>query len=114
MLSETARIPVDNQETHYELTMIHEGLILEYSGWQLAMLHYASYLRQAAFCILAAILLPGTGTLTFLWIIGLIACIPFIEAAYAKLRLFDVPQLFTSALLLSVASIGLRIAEAIR
>ncbi|MGZ3551918.1 MAG: respiratory chain complex I subunit 1 family protein [Vulcanimicrobiaceae bacterium] len=114
MLSETARIPVDNQETHYELTMIHEGLVLEYSGWQLAMLQYAAYLRQAAFFVLAAILLPATGTLAFLWIIALIALIPLIETAYAKLRLFEVPQLFTSALVLSVASIGLRIAGVIK
>ena len=41
MLLETARIPIDNQETHYELTMMHEGLTLEYSGWQLALVQYA-------------------------------------------------------------------------
>ena len=61
MLSETARIPVDNQETHYELTMIHEGLILEYSGWQLALLQLAAHIRQAAFFFIAAAMLAGNG-----------------------------------------------------
>jgi formate hydrogenlyase subunit 4 len=111
MLAETARVPVDNQETHYELTMIHEGLALEYGGWHLAMLQYAAYLRQAAFYVLAAELLPGTGVATLAWSAGLIALIAGIEAVYAKVRLFEVPQLFVSALILAIASIGLRIAD---
>ncbi len=110
MLSETARVPVDNQETHYELTMIHEGLVLEYSGWQLALLQLAAHIRQAAFFILAARMLPGSGGLTLVWIGGLIAGIPTIERTTAKLRLFLVPQLFASATILALASIGLRIA----
>lgn len=114
MLSETARIPVDNQQTHYELTMIHEGLVLEYSGWQLAMLHYAAYLRQAAFFVLAALLMPGSGVATLGWIAVVGACIVLIETVYAKLRLFEVPQLFASALILSLASIGLRIVDVLR
>ncbi len=114
MLSETARIPVDNQQTHYELTMIHEGLVLEYSGWQLAMLHYAAYLRQAAFFVLAALLMPGSGIATLGWIAVVGACIVLIETVYAKLRLFEVPQLFASALILSLASIGLRIVDVLR
>jgi len=114
MLSETARIPVDNQQTHYELTMIHEGLVLEYSGWQLAMLHYAAYLRQAAFFVLAALLMPGSGVATLAWIAVVGACIVLIETVYAKLRLFEVPQLFASALILSLASIGLRIVDVLR
>ncbi len=114
MLSETARLPVDNQETHYELTMIHEGLLLEYSGWQLAALNYASYLRQAAFFTLAALLLPGRGIATIGWIAALTFAVAAIETTYAKLRLFQVPQLFTSALILSLASIGLRIGESVK
>jgi formate hydrogenlyase subunit 4 len=106
MLSETARVPVDNQETHYELTMIHEGLVLEYSGWQLALLQAASYLRQIAFFVLAALLLPGTGLATIGWMIGLGILISTTEALYGKLRLFEVPQLFSSALVLAMASFG--------
>ncbi|MHB8146098.1 MAG: respiratory chain complex I subunit 1 family protein [Vulcanimicrobiaceae bacterium] len=114
MLSETARIPVDNQETHYELTMIHEGLVLEYSGWQLAALHYAAYLRQAGFYVLAALLMPGSGVATVAWIAAGAVFIVLTETAYAKLRLFEVPQLFASALILSLASIGLRIVDFVR
>jgi formate hydrogenlyase subunit 4 len=114
MLSETARIPVDNQETHYELTMIHEGLVLEYSGWQLAALQYAAYLRQAAFFVLAALLMPGYGLATLGWIAALVVAIVGIETAYAKLRVFEVPQIFASALILALASIGVRLAEVIR
>lgn len=110
MLSETARIPVDNQETHYELTMIHEGLVLEYSGWQLALLQLAAYIRQAAFFVLAARMLPGTAWLTMLYVAVFIVMIPLAERIYAKMRLFEVPQLFASATVLALASIGLRIA----
>ena len=114
MLSETARIPVDNQETHYELTMVHEGLVLEYSGWQLAALHYAAYVRQASFLTIAALLMPGTGFLTIAWMAAFALSIAVIESTYAKLRLFEVPQLFSSALILALASIGLRIAEIVK
>ncbi len=114
MLSETARIPVDNQETHYELTMIHEGLVLEYAGWQLATLQYAAYLRQAAFFALAALLMPGDGLATMGWMLAFALCVVTIETVYAKLRVFEVPQLFASALILAFVSIGLRIAEVLR
>ena len=114
MLSETARIPVDNQETHYELTMIHEGLILEFSGWHLALLQYAAYVRQIAFYVLIALLLPGNAPVTLVWIAGLALLVPFVETTYAKLRLFEVPQLFTSALILALAGTGLRVLEIMR
>lgn len=110
MLSETARVPVDNQETHYELTMIHEGLVLEYSGWQLALLQAAAYIRQGAFFLLAAFMLPGSNAVSLIWIGAFIVIIPYVERTYAKLRLFEVPQLFASAVVLALASIGLRIA----
>ena len=63
VLAETARVPIDNQETHYELTMIHEGLVLEYSGWQLAMLNYSAQIRQLCFLLLIAVMMPGAGLL---------------------------------------------------
>ncbi len=104
-LSETARLPVDNQETHYELTMIHEGTLLEYSGWHLALLEYASYVRQLALFMLAALLLPGGAVAVILWL-GLIAlAIPVVERTFAKLRLFEVPPLFAAATILALSSI---------
>jgi formate hydrogenlyase subunit 4 len=110
MLSETARIPVDNQETHYELTMIHEGLGLEYGGWALACIGLAAHVRQGAFFVLAARTLPGTSAVTLLWIAALIVVMPVVERVYAKMRLFEVPQLFASATVLALASVGLRLA----
>lgn len=109
MLSETARMPVDNQETHYELTMIHEGLILEYGGWQLAILHYASYVRQAAMLLLAALFLSGSGFVTLLLVLALIAGIAVLERSVAKMRLFEVPTLFGSAAILALASLCMHI-----
>lgn len=110
LLSETARVPVDNQETHYELTMIHEGLVLEYSGWHLALLHAASYVRQCALLVLAASLMPA-GPYAFAgWFALFIVVIALVERRFAKVRLFEVPQLFASAALLAVAGIGIRIA----
>ncbi len=109
MLSETARIPVDNQETHYELTMVHEGLLLEYSGWQLAMLQAAAYVRQASFFVLAATALPGPPIAVAAWLAFLAVLIPVVERCYGKMRFFEVPQLFASATLLAVAGLGLRI-----
>jgi len=109
LLSETARLPVDNQETHYELTMIHEGLILEYGGWQLAILTYSAYVRQLAYFVLAADLLPGSGLATLVWILGFIAIMPVIETVNAKMRMFEVPQIFASAFVLAAAGLAIRV-----
>jgi formate hydrogenlyase subunit 4 len=46
LVAETGRIPVDNPDTHLELTMIHEGMLIEYSGRSLGMLHYAAMIKQ--------------------------------------------------------------------
>ena len=108
-LSETARVPVDNQETHYELTMIHEGLALEYSGRHLALVQYASYVRQAALLMLAAMVLPGSGALTLAWFCALLLATAVIERTFAKLRLFEVPSLFALATLLAVFGIAARL-----
>jgi formate hydrogenlyase subunit 4 len=109
-LVETARIPIDNQETHYELTMIHEGMQLEYSGWQLALLQLAAYVKQFGFLLLAAMLLPGTGPLVDLaWLAALAAAITLVENALAKLRLFEVPQVLATAFILAATSIALHL-----
>jgi formate hydrogenlyase subunit 4 len=109
-LVETARIPIDNQETHYELTMIHEGMLLEYSGWQLAMLQLAAYVKQFGFLLLAAMLLPGTGPLVDLgWLIAIAGTITLVENSLAKLRLFEVPQVLATAFILAATSIALHL-----
>jgi formate hydrogenlyase subunit 4 len=110
VLVETARIPVDNQETHYELTMIHEGLSLEYSGWQLALVQHAAYVRQLCFLLLASLLLPGGNLLAHAaWVVAAGLLVTVVETLFAKLRLYEVPQLLATAFILAAASIALRI-----
>ncbi|HAJ56280.1 MAG TPA: formate hydrogenlyase [Candidatus Omnitrophica bacterium] len=101
-LAETSRIPIDNQETHLELTMIHEAMVLEYSGPRLAMIEYASYLKQFIFfAIIANVLWPTpiqySTTYAQLFmnmlmilakISGIAACVAIIEVSIAKMRLF--------------------------
>jgi formate hydrogenlyase subunit 4 len=55
MLVETSRLPVDDPRTHLELTMIHEVMILDYSGFDLAMIHATNYLKSAIYAVLAAL-----------------------------------------------------------
>jgi formate hydrogenlyase subunit 4 len=109
-LAETARVPIDNQETHYELTMIHEGLVLEYSGWQLALLQGAAYVKQLGFLLLGGLLLPGPGWWAHAgWALAIACGITLVETALAKLRLFEVPQVLGTAFILAATSIGLRL-----
>ena len=110
LLAETARVPIDNQETHYELTMIHEGLSLEFSGWQLAFIQAASYVRQLSFLLLAGLLLPG-GTVwaVVAWAVSIAVAVTVVETLFAKLRLFEIPQLLASGFVLAAASIALRL-----
>jgi formate hydrogenlyase subunit 4 len=108
-LAETARVPIDNQETHYELTMIHEGLQLEYGGWQLALLRAAAYVKQLAFLLLAGMLLPGASWWAHgAWVVAIAFAITLVETALAKLRLFEVPHVLATAFILAATSIGLR------
>jgi formate hydrogenlyase subunit 4 len=109
LLFETARIPVDSQETHYELTMIHEGQVLEYGGWQLALFQYAAYVRQLALLVLAASFLPGVPLAVPAWISVFVVTAAIFERNVAKLRLFEVPQLFAVATILALAAIGAQI-----
>jgi formate hydrogenlyase subunit 4 len=109
-IAETARIPVDNQETHYELTMIHEGQGLEYSGWHLALLELAGYVRQFAFLTIAASLIAPGPLAALVGAAALATLITLIENAFARLRLFDIPQLLTTAILIAIASVAVRIA----
>ncbi len=110
LLSETARVPIDNQETHYELTMIHEGLVLEYSGWQLGLMNLAAQIRQLCFLLLASFVLPAPDWQAHVaWVVVLAIAITIVETLLAKVRLFEIPQLLTSALILALVSICLRI-----
>jgi formate hydrogenlyase subunit 4 len=115
-LAENARVPVDNPATHLELTMIHEALILEYSGRHLALLEWAASLKLFAYsCIGLALFFPwgvaeadaplamllALPALVFKLAIGgfLLAVM---ETLNAKMRVFRVPEFLGTAFLLSV------------
>lgn len=115
-LAENARIPVDNPATHLELTMIHEALILEYSGRHLALVEWAASLKLFAYsCIGLALFFPwgiaeadhpfalalALPILLFKLAVGG-AFLAVIETASAKMRIFRVPEFLTSAFLLAV------------
>jgi formate hydrogenlyase subunit 4 len=107
LIAETGRIPVDNPATHLELTMIHEAMVLEYSGPYLALLEYGASLKQLVLMTLVVnTFFPfglssgwtfqglALGLLFYLTKILLLAClIVLIETTNAKLRLFRVPEL---------------------
>ena len=115
-VAENARIPVDNPATHLELTMVHEAMILEYSGRHLALLEWAAQLKLAIYAALIAnVFFPwglalnmapeslafGLGsTLLKLAVLG--AVLALAETLLAKMRLFRVPQFLNLAFLLAL------------
>lgn len=113
-LAETGRIPVDNPATHLELTMIHEAMVLEYSGRHLALIEWASQIKFMIYAVLIAnIFLPwgiatGFGALALalgavaiaLKLAALAALLAVSETLLAKMRLFSVPQFLGFAYLL--------------
>lgn len=115
-LAENARVPVDNPTTHLELTMIHEALILEYSGRHLALLEWAASLKLFAYsCIGLAIFLPwgiaeASHPFALLLAVPILvvklaaggAFLAMIEMFSAKMRIFRVPEFLTAAFLLAV------------
>lgn len=112
MLAETSRLPIDNQETHLELTMVHEAMVLEYSGRSLALLELASYLKQMIFfLILALLILPGFGSgwaaglVLLAKLLALAVTVAVVEVSLAKMRLFRVVDFLSFAGVLSVMAV---------
>jgi formate hydrogenlyase subunit 4 len=119
-VSETGRVPVDNPVTHLELTMIHEGLVLDVSGRHLALLEWAAALRQAVLMTLVAnLFLPWGLALddapaalalgVVVWLAKLLvmcAVIAVTESVTAKMRLFRVPEFLGMAFLLSLLALA--------
>src|SRR5881396_1124947 len=106
-IAETGRVPVDNPATHLELTMIHEAMILEYSGRYLALVEWAAWLKVLLFFSLLGNLFVPWGVATVLtwaalgWalatllakLVVLALTLAVFETRVAKLRLFRVPEL---------------------
>jgi formate hydrogenlyase subunit 4 len=119
LLAETGRIPVDNPATHLELTMIHEAMVLEYSGRYLALIELGAWVKQLVFmALLANVFFPvglamewtpaalGLATLGFLGKLVLIAgAVVLVETTNAKMRLFRVPDLLSAEFILATLAL---------
>ena len=118
-LAETGRLPVDNPSTHLELTMIHEAMVLEYSGPYLALIEWGSSVKLLVFLALAANLFVPWGIATSLAPLALLAglaalvvklgvlavAIAVLETRVAKLRLFRVPELLSVSFVLALLAV---------
>jgi formate hydrogenlyase subunit 4 len=121
--AETGRIPVDNPDTHLELTMLHEGMLIEHSGPGLGCMMLASYTRQiVSLALVASLFFPvsprvGAATMGFLLGAGTFALkilllatyLALVESSYAKLRLFRVPQYLGVGFVCALTALALRI-----
>jgi formate hydrogenlyase subunit 4 len=115
-LAENARVPVDNPATHLELTMIHEALILEYSGRHLALMEWAASLKLFAYsCVGLALFFPwglAAAQAPELLLLALPVLVlkltvggmmlALVEMVSAKMRIFRVPEFLATAFLLAV------------
>lgn len=118
-IAETGRIPVDNPTTHLELTMIHEAMVLEYSGPSLAMMEWASALKLTLIMALmiglfapwgmaptVSLLGVAVGMSAFLLkVAALTAAIALIESGVAKLRMYMVPDFLGVASALAILAV---------
>ena len=118
-IAETGRIPVDNPSTHLELTMIHEAMVLEYSGPDLALVELAAHLRLVVFLGLLANLFFPWGIATTaqplhllaaaaavaVKLVVLAAVIAAVEVFIAKVRLFRVPELLAASFVLAFLAV---------
>lgn len=119
IIVESARVPVDNPETHLELTMVHEAMVLEQSGKNLAMMDLSSAMKQMLLMgVLINILVPWGLATDFtaqailvslgafiLKAVVLAVVIGLFESSCAKSRLFRLPGLFAIALFLSIITL---------
>jgi formate hydrogenlyase subunit 4 len=113
-LAENARIPVDNPATHLELTMVHEAMVLEYSGRHLAMIDLAASLKlllyiSAIACIFVPVGLERGYAIGFVtWLAKLAVAgvlLGVFEMSIAKMRVFRVPNFLGAALMLGLLGV---------
>lgn len=122
-IAENARIPVDNPATHLELTMVHEAMVLEYSGRHLALIELSAALKLLVYISLIACLFAPWGLsppaaeptlliagvaayVTKLGVAGILLAV--FETAIAKMRVFRVPGFLGAALMLALLAALLR------
>ena len=119
IIAETGRVPVDNPDTHLELTMIHEGMVLEYSGGYLALMEWSHYIKQMLlFTVAADLFFPmglantsGLGDLGAAFAVYsakmalMAALVAAVESTRAKMRFFQLPSLLGGAFVLALLSL---------
>jgi formate hydrogenlyase subunit 4 len=116
-IAENARVPVDNPATHLELTMVHEAMVLEYSGRHLALIELASALKLLLYasliaCVFAPWAIAPVGAGAPAYAVGLLLygaklavigfLLAFFETSIAKMRVFRVPEFLGVALMLGL------------
>jgi formate hydrogenlyase subunit 4 len=119
-IAENGRIPVDNPSTHLELTMVHEAMVLEYSGRHLALIEFAAALKLVVWMTLISTLfvpfgMARAGALPLWWIAGLLVwavkvgalsvALAAFETSIAKMRVFRVPEFLGIAVLLALLAV---------
>jgi len=115
LLAENARIPIDDPNTHLELTMVHEAMVLDHGGVDLAAIEYGSSLKLWIFAaLLSGVALPvATGSsaadllLHLAGVLAVAVAIGLVESGMARLRLLRVPQLLLAASVLSLLALAL-------
>lgn len=119
IIAETGRVPVDNPDTHLELTMIHEGMILEYSGRYLALMEWAHAIKQMVLFTLAVdIFFPagmasagggaGMAAASAVYaakMLGMAVVMALVESTRAKMRFFQLPSILGGAFVLAFLSL---------
>jgi formate hydrogenlyase subunit 4 len=118
-LAENGRLPVDNPSTHLELTMIHEAMVLEYSGPYLALVEWGAALKLLVLFVIAANLFlpwgiafaasPAGLAIGFLLMLvkvsALAVAVAVLETRVAKLRLFRVPELLSASFVMALLAV---------
>jgi formate hydrogenlyase subunit 4 len=119
VVAETGRLPVDNPATHLELTMIHEAMVLEYAGTDLALVEWAASMRLTVLLgLLASLFVPWGIAVTGVAALPL-ALLAFVvkvtalgmamgaaEVLLAKLRLFRIPEMLAGSLVLALLAVA--------
>ena len=121
VVAETGRQPVDNPDTHLELTMIHEGPLLEYAGRDLAFLQWASAARHwLVLALAAAVFLPHPGGFAAalaslpLLLAAVALALALLETLVAKLRVLLVPRVLGAGAGLALLAVIARLVESAR
>lgn len=118
LLVESSRVPFDDPSTHLELTMIHEVMILDYSGFSLALIHYTAALKLLIYAsLIAHLLIPATAALAGLWylliILGVAVFTGILESSLARFRMNRNLELVLIPVSLSLLALAALIAKGI-